>query len=532
MIKHKRVSFILILVLAFFLRFYQLGLVPASLNWDENSNAYNAYSILKTGKDEYGNFLPLTNRSFDDYKPPLYMYLNIPTVSIFGLTPQAARLPSAFFGFLTVVLIYFLTKFIFRNQKQVNTEFVAQMSMLLLAISPWHVHFSRIGFEANVGLFSAVAAITTFLYGLKNIKVFILSAIIFGIAAYSYHSVRIYLPLLLLAAVLFYRNDLKVLSKKILIIWVLIVTLLVVPLFIFTPFISITQRYTTATSELRREEAEKSINYMEQDKTANFPFENIIHNRRVFTSLTVLDNYLWHFDFNFLFTKGDDNLRHHIQGQGMFYLWQLPFVVFGIYQLIKKRTRESLFIFAWLLIAPLAAAPARPSPHAVRSLAMVIPLTIIIAYSISALVNKKTLVSKVILALTLVIGIFSFISYEHDYFVHYPLENSSSWQYGYSIAAAETEKLKDQYEKIRVDGKLEQAYAFWLFTSRYDPAAYQKNGSREGFGKYIFNSGAPTNPKELFVTVAENFPPNFEIIKVIKYPNGQDNIVIGHPRSQ
>src|SRR3989338_7000054 len=153
------ISFMLILVLAFILRFYKLGLNPPSLDWDENSNAYNAYSILKTAKDQYGNFLPLTTRSFDDYKPPLYMYLNVPTVAIFGLTPFAARLPSAIFGFLTIPVTYYLSKKLLEGKKIVDPENFALTSAFLLAISPWHVHFSRVGFEANVGLFFAEASI-------------------------------------------------------------------------------------------------------------------------------------------------------------------------------------------------------------------------------------------------------------------------------------------------------------------------------------------------------------------------------------
>src|SRR3990167_2913092 len=114
--------FWVILILAFILRFYRLGEIPLSLDWDETSNAYNAYSILKTGRDEYGLFLPITNRSFEDYKPPLYMYLNIPTVAVFGLTAFAARLPSAIFGFLTVPIIYFLAKKLFVGSKYNKLE--------------------------------------------------------------------------------------------------------------------------------------------------------------------------------------------------------------------------------------------------------------------------------------------------------------------------------------------------------------------------------------------------------------------------
>ena len=120
--KTQSAILILITILAFFLRFYQLGKVPLSMDWDENSNAYNAFSILKTGKDEYGSFLPLTNRSFDDFKPPLYMYLNVITVKLFGLTPIAARLPSAFFGTLTVPLIYFLARWLFQKKVEVKEK--------------------------------------------------------------------------------------------------------------------------------------------------------------------------------------------------------------------------------------------------------------------------------------------------------------------------------------------------------------------------------------------------------------------------
>ena len=93
------------------LRFYQLGQIPLSLDWDEASNAYNAYSILKTARDEYGKLLPLYSRSFDDYKPPAYMYMEVPAVSIFGLTQFAARLPSAIVGVLTILVIYYYSTF-------------------------------------------------------------------------------------------------------------------------------------------------------------------------------------------------------------------------------------------------------------------------------------------------------------------------------------------------------------------------------------------------------------------------------------
>ncbi len=64
----------LILVLALFLRIWQLDRVPPSLFGDELDVGYQAYSILKTGRDYMGNFLPIDIQSFAEYRTPLFIY--------------------------------------------------------------------------------------------------------------------------------------------------------------------------------------------------------------------------------------------------------------------------------------------------------------------------------------------------------------------------------------------------------------------------------------------------------------------------
>lgn len=98
---------ITLVLLSSLLRLWQVGNVPPSPDWDEAALGYNAYSILHTGKDEYGQFLPVVLRSFDDYKPALYSYLIIPFILLFGLTIQAVRMPSILFGIVTVVVVFF-----------------------------------------------------------------------------------------------------------------------------------------------------------------------------------------------------------------------------------------------------------------------------------------------------------------------------------------------------------------------------------------------------------------------------------------
>ncbi|MFZ5845558.1 MAG: glycosyl transferase, partial [Patescibacteria group bacterium] len=94
----------LILIIAATLRLYRLSVIPPGVNRDEASIGYTAYSLLKTGRDEYGRFLPLSFQSFGDWKLPLYIYTTTLFVKIFGLSELAVRLPSAIAGILTVLL--------------------------------------------------------------------------------------------------------------------------------------------------------------------------------------------------------------------------------------------------------------------------------------------------------------------------------------------------------------------------------------------------------------------------------------------
>ncbi len=516
--------FLIIICLAFVLRFYKLGQIPLTLDWDENSNAYNAYSILKTARDEYGTFLPLTNRSFDDYKPPLYMYLNVPTVAIFGLTPLAARLPSALFGFLTVPTLYFLVKFLFGRKN------IAAIAMFLLAISPWHIQFSRVGFEATVGLFTATAGITLFLYGLQNRKLLILSCILLGLSAYSYHTERIFVPLIFLSSLLIWRKEVFSVSKKYLSLFIVITTLIVLPLVVFTPQKAIIQRFETTSGNSSLDDINKSIKLIRQDQDVNFPFGKILNNRRLVIGKTYLGNYLSHFNFNFLFAKGDDNFRHHVEGFGMLYLFDLPLLIFGIVYLVKEKSKVKYFVFAWLLISPISAAVASPSPHAVRSLPEVIALEIISAFAINHLILAKFRLKSFVIPAASVWIALSFLIYIENYWRHYPYDFASFWQFGYSQAAADTQMMKDQYQKINISRSIEQAYIFYLFNTKYDPGQYLKNGSRSHFDKYYFDAKPPKSANELFVSDAQGFPQGFKVVEKVESPEGGPAIIIGHPQ--
>ena len=130
----KRKSFfylILIILLAGTLRFYNLADNPPAPYWEEAALGYDAYSILKTGKDFHGNNWPLVAfESFGDWKPSLYFYAVVPAVAGFGLNTFAVRFPSAAAGTLTVVLVYFLAKELFYLKRKKETLSSQEMFIL------------------------------------------------------------------------------------------------------------------------------------------------------------------------------------------------------------------------------------------------------------------------------------------------------------------------------------------------------------------------------------------------------------------
>jgi len=111
-----------IFLLALAIRTVNLGNHPPGLTWDEAGLGYNAYSILKTGRDEHGIFMPLIFKSFGDYKPGIYVYLTVPSIAVFGLTEFAVRFPSALAGTLTVLFTYFLAKELFRRSLEIRNS--------------------------------------------------------------------------------------------------------------------------------------------------------------------------------------------------------------------------------------------------------------------------------------------------------------------------------------------------------------------------------------------------------------------------
>lgn len=528
-----------IIAIAIILRFWQLGSVPPSPDWDEAALGYNAYSVLHTGRDEYGAFLPVVLRSFDDYKPALYTYLSIPSIALFGLSTFAVRFPSAVFGVLTILAVYFLVKEFFKKEK------LALLSSFLLAISPWHIQFSRIAFESQVGLACNVFGVLFFLKGLKRPWLLFFSVTSFVASVYIYQSEKVFVPLLLAVSIVLFRKELLKIPKKFLVTPILLGLLLSIPMlfFILTNKNALLRAQGVSVfsdqSSLKQNVVRELVDRQNHDYLGL-----VLDNRRFVFAKEIVSNYLSHFDPNWLFITGDLS-RHHAPRMGLLYLWELPFVSLGLNFLLfgqyEKRTK--VLLFGWFLLAPVAASVTTGVPHAVRALNFLPIYQILVAIGIISLFN---LLKEKKLILYTAVGIWGFLAilnvgyYLDQYFVQLNYYTSVDWQYGYKDAVSYVQSVEGKYSKIVVSNQpfLDQSYMFFLFYLKYDPASYQKEnrftsgGFRENhkFGKYEFRpiqwDKEDKSSNILYIGRPNDFPPSVHILKQVNYLNGQPAIKI------
>ncbi|HSW87668.1 MAG TPA: glycosyltransferase family 39 protein, partial [Candidatus Saccharimonadales bacterium] len=330
----NKLLLIFIIIVAIILHFYNLGTNPPALTWDEASWGYNAYSLGIDGKDEFGRFLPYDYlESFGDYKPPVYAYLAILPVKLFGLTPFATRFPSAFFGVLTVLITYFLVKQIFPKSK--HKEWYGLVAAFMLAISPWHLMLSRAAFEANIATFLLILGVWLFLYSIQQKIWFLpLAAISFVISIYTFNSARIVAPLLVLVlAISFWKKLWQ--NKKVAIIAGVIGIVLILPIVGFLRSPEAKTRFQEVNIFTDLTVVETSNQNIANDHNAWW--SKIIHNWRISFGGDFLQHYLDNLSPNFLFIHGDGNPKFSIQDVGQMYLWDIPFFIAGILFLFKKR---------------------------------------------------------------------------------------------------------------------------------------------------------------------------------------------------
>lgn len=555
-----------IVLTAAFLRFYQLGVVAPSLTWDEVAWGYNAYSLGLDGKDEFGRFLPYDYlESFGDFKPPVYAYLDIFPIKLFGLTEFAVRFPSALFGSLTVLITYFLTKQLFplkskskepdsNNQNSKNSLEIGNLKLevpivaaALLAISPWHIMLSRAAFEANVSTFFIITGVWLFLKGVENKPwLLILSAISFVVTIYTFNTARVVSPLLVLILAIAFWKKIWIFRKQA-VVAALVGLFLILPTlsFLFSPQARLRFKEVNIFSNV--DIIERTNQEMANDNNAWW--SNVLHNRRFAFGAEYVHHYFDNLSPLFLFIKGDGNPKFSIQTVGQMYLFELPFFIAGILFLFRKREKNWWIIPTWLLVAIVPAATARETPHALRIETALPTFQILVAYGLVVIASGAKQSFRYVrglpralyaLAMTLFVlfAMFNVVYFLENYFNHYPKRFSREWQYGYKDAVLYMNQEDKNYSKVYLTKELGRPYVYTLFYKKYDPALFRKEANIirdpfgfvtvESFDKYYFERETLITMKAknvLYIDSPSDVPENANILKRFKALDGSDVMV-------
>lgn len=521
-------------LLAFVLRVVWLDRYPAGFTPDEANLGYNAYSILKTGRDEWGEpwwKLFFTNmRSFGDYKLPLYSFLTISSTAIFGLNEFSTRLPNVIFGTLAVLGIYFLAKKLFPDRKLIPI-----ISAFVLALSPWHIQLSRGAFEANLIVFFLPWIIYFFWEGK-----YLWSGILAAVSMYSYHTARYFMPFLGVLLVLFksVKLDKKLLTAGIVFLVLSIPTLVSVfgvgktrisDLSIFSP----TDNWAGVSDrrfEARLLELPDSV-------------ARIFSNKVTQTISNVSRGYLSYLSIDYLFINGAGEATYGMMpGRGVMYMFELTFIISYLTILIKTKSKSLVFVGLLLLIAPVPAILAKSMGNAANRVAPMLPaLVLMVAIGIDSLLENYNKYFQHLLLLICVVYFVGVAFLAEDYFYHAPKLNAPAMSFGWNELMPRLSGLSRDYDEVYISRSLSEPQIFLAFYSRMDPAYYQKQAiawkdfDQKGFkfldqydgyklGKYRIGNldfGLARGQNTLLVGRPGDIPESMKYHFQIFYPNGQ-----------
>lgn len=468
---------LLALVLGAFLRLFRLSSLPISLFGDEVDVAYHAWSLITTGRDYMGHLLPVYIQSLNEYRAPLLMYFVAPFIGLLGPTVLAIRLAPVLLGILGIFLIYLLgNQLSSKNIKIGSLQFgVGELSAFVLAITPWHIHYSRAAFEVTLLLNLLMAGTYFFLRGLKKQSFFIWSAVCFSLTFYTYSTANLFTPLLLSVLFFLYRKELpfKKISKAL-----LTGLLICLPIAYHLFFGNAAGRFglisifndpqVTDTVVLSR---------IEPWVTSSF-WERIFNNKLTAYSGVFISQYLTSLSPQFLFLSGDPIFRHSINNYGMLLLSCLPFFFLGVYSLFKNRQSKTskLFLF-WLLIAPIGSSLTQGGgTHATRLIILLPTLTVTIALGLVTFFSllKSSLFKTVAGILLSALVLFNLSSYWYEYSAHYRYQSSRHWHYGYQQIMEELQAYLSNTNYVYINNTYEPSLLRFALFSEVKPIEFQK----------------------------------------------------------
>ena len=532
------ILFLFTFFISFFVRFYLLTQNPEGFDQTEAAFGYNAYSVLRTGRDEYGKAFPLILVSIGDYKLSGYMYWQIPFIALFGLNEFSTRFSTVVASMISLLLIYYIVSATLKNRK------LALLTLLFMGIAPWHIILSRMGYDPNVALMFCLSSIALFVRWQQNQKLYLLllsaAGLCFGII--TYYAVWVILPFML---IFYWINVFKKLGGKPRLL--LATLILFLPLLTIAKVFSVTQGQRLAQDSTYQVHAYPLLQEQIREDGTQFPilFTRIFHNKPFFYSQTLLQNLFTNLSFDFLFLRGDKlDRRFYVPYHGMLYLWAAPFVLFGILYFWKNQTvPKNLLVLGTILVVFLGSAFSEFGSETERTVFAAPLFCFLISYGLLIIYdNVRNHYQHIALIFLTSIGVllgFNIAYFNHEYYWHANVHEPWGRNFGMHTMLSTLPTLENKYQKIVIP---DSAYIYYYFYNHVDPAiAWAEAGQRLNkanflglnlrakIGNYLtMPIDCPSAGKlhVLYVCQGTKIAKNTKVIEVIRYRDNQPAFIL------
>lgn len=488
---HTHFVYLSIIVLVTLLtRLPFLDIIPNGFNWDEAAYGYNAFSIFKTGLDEFGVKNPFFLQSFGDFKPSLLSYILAFSLNFSKPSVELFRFVTVLISLLGVLSWYGV---VFKISKD---KMFALLSALLLTITPWHIHYSKAVMDPIISF--SFLLLGLFFWISKNKTSKILGSFFFFLSMYTYNSARFFVPLLIF---IFFISDIlnknnngykkiyknikdNIIENLIPYISIAIGTLIIIFLVFFTNNGSRAKQVFFPNTAVFTNQINESIY---RTTVLNVPGKRLLNNKVITFTYIFSQKYLGHFSPEYLFLGNNLGPRHGFNRHSNLLLSYLPLLIIGIVSVFLSRSRKGKIFILWLLIAPLASSITTDTPHSGRSLIMLPAIIYLTAVGFKYCLNyfNKKYQKIVFTFLYSLIIIANLGIYMNDLFIYYPEESEYAWQGQLEELSKKTYELKDSYTNVYISTNDNNFYIFYAFYNNIDPRIIQKLHQEQG--DYISN---------------------------------------------
>lgn len=434
-----------ILGLAAGLRLPLLDRVPNGLIPDEALSSYDAYSIVRTGKDAYGERLPLFPRSTARLHC-LNMYAVVPFVAARGLDEWAARLPAALAGVATVGLVFLLGR-------ELYDPLAGLAAAGLLAVSPWHVLLSRTGYDW--AWLPALTALSVWLLvrALARGRSVWPAGLAAGVSLYGYAPIRLLLPLLLAVVAATHWPELRREWRRAMPA-ALLLAALAAPVFVMTLTAEGQQRLSSVLAP------------------GGGPWT---------AARAAAGRFAASFSPAFLLAPASGPELHRLKSVGLLYGFEAPLILLGAFACLTATNRRGRLPLLACALAPLAVCIHRDAPDPILGVVLLPWLPLLggvgAAFVIARVATTPRLPS--LLRRLGLAGAGAWVALSAggmalDLYRDFPVYAAPVWSHGVGQVVRTLEPLRASYDDVLVNIDQKLVSSLILFYARYDPARRQQ----------------------------------------------------------